>query len=87
MNIFIPVIIICLNNTCEFMQAQTYYLNEEKCRASLDEQKQHMRNLIKQADRGEATVLEGTCIEADVKTTRGITMRWKLVSLPYYPKC
>ena len=71
MNIFIPVLIICLNGNCEFMQAQTYYTNEAQCKASMDMQKQHMRNLIKQADKGEATVLEGTCIDANIKTTPG----------------
>ena len=71
MTIFIPVLIICLNGNCEFMQAQTYYKTEEQCRTSMDMQKQHMRNLIKKADKGEATVLEGTCIDANIKTTPG----------------
>jgi hypothetical protein len=71
MNIFIPVLIICLNGNCEFMQAQTYYKDEAQCKASMDMQKQHMRNLIKKADKGEATVLEGTCIDANIKTTPG----------------
>ena len=71
MNIFIPVLIICLNGNCEFMQAQTYYKNEAQCKASMEMQKQHMRNLIKEADKGEATVLEGTCIDANIKTTPG----------------
>jgi hypothetical protein len=71
MTIFIPVLIICLNGNCEFMQGQTYYKNEAQCRASMDMQKQHMRNLIKEADNGEATVLEGTCIDADIKITPG----------------
>jgi hypothetical protein len=73
MNIFIPVLIICLNGNCEFMQAQTYYKNEAQCKASMEMQKQHMRNLIKQADKGDATVLEGTCIDANIKTTQGRT--------------
>jgi len=71
MNIFIPVLIICLNGNCEFMQAQIYYKDEAQCKASMDMQKQHMRNLIKKADKGEATVLEGTCIDAEIKTTPG----------------
>ena len=71
MNIFIPVLIICLNGNCEIMQAQTYYKDEAQCKASMDMQKQHMRNLIKKADKGEATVLEGTCIDANIKTTPG----------------
>jgi len=71
MNIFIPVLIICLNGNCEFMQAQTYYKTQEQCRASMEMQKQHMLNLIKQADKGDAQVLEGTCIDANIKTTPG----------------
>ena len=71
MNIFIPVLIICLNGNCEFMQAQTYYKDEAQCKASMDMQKQHMRNLIKKADKGEATVLEGTCIDAISKQLQG----------------
>jgi hypothetical protein len=73
MTIFIPVLIICLNGNCEFMQAQTYYKTEEQCRTSMEMQKQHMRTLIKQADKGDAQVLEGTCIDVDVKVTRGKT--------------
>ena len=68
MIIFIPVIIICMNSTCEFMQAKTYHLNEAQCRASLDVQKQHMRNIAEQAGSSRIEHLEGTCIDADVKT-------------------
>ena len=71
MTIFIPVLIICLNGNCEFMQGKTYYKTETQCRASMEVQKQHMQNVIKQADKGEATVLEGTCIDANIKTTSG----------------
>ena len=71
MTIFIPVLFICLNGNCEFMQGKTHYKIEAQCVASLDMQKQHMRNLIKQADKGEATVLEGTCVDANIKTTPG----------------
>jgi hypothetical protein len=71
MTIFIPVLIICLNGNCEFMQGKTYYKTETQCRVSMEVQKQHMQNVIKQADKGEATVLEGTCIDANIKTTSG----------------
>jgi hypothetical protein len=57
------------------MQAKTYYKNEAQCLASLDMQKQHMRNLVKQAEqqgtKGDITILEGTCIDAEIKTTQG----------------
>jgi hypothetical protein len=75
MTIFIPVLFICLNGNCEFMQAKVHYKVEAQCRASLDVQKQHMRNLVdkaaEQGTRGEITILEGTCIDAEIKTTSG----------------
>jgi hypothetical protein len=64
MIIFIPVLVICMNGNCEFMQAKTHYTNEAQCRAVLDTQKQHMQEI----SRGKIEVLEGTCVEADVKT-------------------
>ena len=77
MTIFIPVLFICLNGNCEFMQAKTHYKNEAQCVASLDMQKQHMRNLVKEAEKqgtkGEITILEGTCVDAEIKTTQGRT--------------
>lgn len=59
--IFIPVLVICINDNCEF-----HYTVEAQCKASLDMQKQHMRNLIKESGQGQAKVLEGTCINATV---------------------
>jgi hypothetical protein len=59
------------------MQGKTHYKNEAQCVASLDMQKQHMRNLVKEAEKqgtkGEITILEGTCIDAEIKTTQGRT--------------
>jgi hypothetical protein len=34
----------------------------------LEKQKQHMRNLVKEAGQGEASVLEGTCIDVKIKS-------------------
>jgi hypothetical protein len=67
MIIFIPVIVICMNGNCEFMQAQTHYRQEAQCRASLDVQRQHMLELASQS-KIKIEHLEGTCIQADVKT-------------------
>jgi hypothetical protein len=53
------------------MQAKTYYKTQEQCKASMETQKQHMINLVKESGKGAAEVLEGTCIDADVKTTPG----------------
>ena len=71
MTIFIPVLVICMNGNCEFMQAQTYFRVEQQCRDSLEKQKQHMRDLVKQAGQSELTILEGTCIDAEIKTVKG----------------
>ena len=76
MLIFIPVLLICVNGTanCEFMQAKTYYKTDAQCRAVLDAQKLHMRSLVLESKQASITILEGTCIEADVRDSRGITL-------------
>lgn len=68
--IFIPILVICINGNCEFMQPDTYYTQESQCIDSLDKQKKHMRGL---ASTGGVTitVLEGTCATAKVKPIRG----------------
>ena len=67
--IFIPVLWICINTKCEFMQSDGFYFtNEEVCLASLDTQKQRMRDLVKLAGQGTITVLEGVCVDAKLKT-------------------
>ena len=70
--IFIPVLWICINTHCEFMQSDGFYFTEEvKCMESLDTQKQRMRELVKQAGQGTITVLEGTCVDAKIETRIG----------------
>jgi hypothetical protein len=56
-----------MNGTCEFMQAKTYYSSDAQCRAILEVQKKHMIDL---AENGNSKIehIEGTCIDADVKT-------------------
>ena len=66
--IFIPVLWICINAHCEFMQSDGFYFTQEtKCRESLDIQKQRMRELVRQAGQGTITVLEGTCVDAKIE--------------------
>lgn len=66
--IFIPVLWICINAHCEFMQSDGFYFSEEiKCMESLDIQKQRMRELVKRAGQGTITVLEGTCADAKIE--------------------
>ena len=59
--IFVPVLFVCMNHNCEFMQAQNWYKSEQQCRAAVDLQKE---NLQKMALKGGqmVTLIEGTCI-------------------------
>jgi len=68
--IFIPVLFICMNGNCDFMQAQAFYKSEAQCRASIDNQKIHMLEVVEKAKQGKMTVLEGTCINAKIEDTR-----------------
>jgi hypothetical protein len=64
--IFIPVLFICMNGNCDFMQAEAHYRSEAQCRASIDAQKIHMLKVAETANQGKYTVLEGTCINARI---------------------
>ena len=68
--IFIPVLFICLNGHCDFMQAQAFYTTEAKCRVSIDNQKVHMLEVAEQSGQVKYTILEGTCINAKVEDPR-----------------
>ena len=68
--IFIPVLFICMNGNCDFMQAQVFYKSEAKCRVSIDNQKAHMLKVAEQSGQGKYTILEGTCINAKVEDPR-----------------
>lgn len=59
--IFVPVLFLCMNDNCEFMQAQTWFKTEQQCRTALESQKDNLR---KMALKGSATItqIEGTCI-------------------------
>lgn len=59
--IFIPVLFICMNGHCEFMQAQTWFKTEQQCLTALEAQKENLRKMsIKGGSM--VTQLEGTCI-------------------------
>jgi hypothetical protein len=53
------------------MQARTYYKTDQTCRAVLDAQKSHMKNLIKESGKDKDSLIEGTCIDAEIKLTQG----------------
>lgn len=60
MNLFIPVLYICLNGHCEFLQQLTIYPDEEECKTVVAEKKAwYLAN-------SKATV-DTTCIIAPAK--------------------
>jgi hypothetical protein len=69
--IFIPVLFVCFNGNCNFMQAETHYRSDAQCRASIETQKIHMLEVIGNVNQGKATILEGTCISARVQDEKG----------------
>lgn len=75
--IFIPILFICINSTCEFMQSTGYFQVEQQCVADLDLQKQRMKDLVKQAGQGQIGILDGTCVDLDVNIikTQPTTLR------------
>ena len=64
--VFVPVLVVCLNGNCEFMQAHAYYSTDKECRLVLEDQRAHMLELATRAKTGKP-VVEGTCVTARVK--------------------
>lgn len=69
--IFIPVLFVCFNGNCNFMQSQTHYKSEAQCRASIETQKVHMIAVAEKANQGKISTLEGTCINTKVQDPKG----------------
>jgi hypothetical protein len=61
--IFIPVLFVCANGECNFMQAQKPYMRETECRAQLEVQKENIKKMSVKAGTP-ITLIEGTCITA-----------------------
>jgi hypothetical protein len=61
--IYIPVLFACVNNTCNFMQSNSYYTREAECRAAVEVQKKKLQEMSLKAGQMVALV-EGTCVTA-----------------------
>ena len=59
MSIFIPVLYICLNGHCEFLQQLTHYTNRQQCMAIVEVKKQEFIQMGATAD--------ATCIDLFVQ--------------------
>jgi len=60
--IFVPVLFICMNGYCEFLQAQTSYKAEAECWDSINRKKVRMLDIAEKTDQGKISTLEGSCI-------------------------
>ena len=59
--IYIPILFVCMNNNCEFMQSMKYFTRESECRVAVESQKENLRKMALKGG-GMITQLEGTCI-------------------------
>jgi len=59
--IFVPILFVCMNNNCEFMQAQIWFKSEQQCRVALETQKENLRKMSLKGN-SMITQLEGVCI-------------------------
>ena len=66
--IFIPVLFMCMNESCSFMQSNKVFKSEIQCKLAIDNQKKYMLEIASQAGQPKITMLEGTCINAKVNT-------------------
>ena len=60
MNLFIPVLYICLNGHCEFLQQLAVYPDEEECKQVVLEQAERYTRIS-------GVTVEVTCIAAPAK--------------------
>ena len=65
--LFIPVLFICINDNCNFMQGQNSYKSEVSCIIAIDKQKNHMIELANEADQQKITIIDGTCISIKIE--------------------
>ncbi len=59
MSIFIPVLYICMNGHCEFLQQLTHYTDRQQCMATVQEKKQEFIKM--------GATVEVTCIDLIVQ--------------------
>lgn len=67
MTIYIPVIFLCVGEVCNFMQGQVLHKTEASCREAIETQKVYMTEVSIEAGQGKITLIEGTCINVELK--------------------
>jgi len=78
MNIFVPILWICINSNCVFMQQSTYFLEEAQCRESMQEQKKKIRFMAKK-NKGTVKQLEGMCVSVNTDQLPTKTLPTKML--------
>lgn len=69
MSIFIPILFVCFNGHCEFMQTRVFFKTEEQCWSALEDQRVRLIEM----SGGKIDTLEGTCITARIPDYRNQT--------------
>lgn len=64
MNIFIPVLFICANMTCEFQQATTHFYSAEECVTAVETQRNFIINTARAV--GLDMQVQATCVTASI---------------------
>lgn len=59
--LYIPVLFVCMNGNCEFMQSMRYFSRESECRQAVEDQKDNLRKMSLKGGQM-VTQIEGTCI-------------------------
>ena len=81
MNLFIPLLFVCINSNCEFMQSTDIFVEESDCRAAVDKQKKRIEGLVKQTNKAKIKTLQGTCVDLDTSNLR----KYRGVQTKSYP--
>jgi len=66
LNIFVPILWVCINGHCEFIQQNTYFTSEAECAQAVRKQKKKIREMVEKTD-GVLGDFEGTCVDAKIK--------------------
>ena len=62
---FVPVVFMCMEEVCNFMQSQNIYKTEQQCKVAVDAQKINLAGMAKDT---KPTLLEGTCIKVEMRS-------------------
>jgi len=61
---FVPVVFMCMEEVCNFMQSQAIYKTEQVCKVAVDNQKANLADMAKNTSK--PTLLEGSCIKVEI---------------------